>query len=86
MKIVKSCEGKKLNKPFKSNRKFKKRQVCVKKNGIIRAVHYGDTRYKDFTQHKDKSRREGFRKRMRCNPVRLLDKTTPRYWACQDLW
>jgi hypothetical protein len=87
MKVSKNCIGKNLNKPFKSNKKFKKKQVCVKdkKDNIVNP-HYGDTRYKDFTQHKDPERRKNFRKRHKCDPISKLDKTTPKYWACQDLW
>lgn len=84
--IPKSCEGKKLNKPFKSNRKNKKFQVCVKKNNNVFNIHFGDTRYSDFTKHKDKKRRKNFRQRHNCDPVDKLDKTTARYWACQKLW
>jgi hypothetical protein len=87
MRVSKSCVGKPLNKPFKSNRQFKKRQVCVKnEKGNIVSVHYGDNRYEDFTQHKNPERRRNFRKRHRCDPVSKLKKTKPRYWACQDLW
>ncbi len=86
MEIPKNCEGKKLNKPFKSNRKFKKKQVCIKKGNKIINIHYGDNRYSDFTKHKDKKRRKSFRARHKCDPVNKLDKTTAKYWACQDLW
>lgn len=83
----KNCIGKKLNEPFESNRKFKKRQVCVKdKLGEIKNIHYGDKRYEDFTQHKDKERRKNFRARHGCNPISKLNKASAKYWACQDLW
>lgn len=81
-----NCKNRKLNKPFKSDRKFKKKQVCVKDKGKIKNIHYGDKRYEDFTQHKDKKRRKNFRLRQKCDPISKLNKATPRYWACQDLW
>lgn len=84
--IPKNCIGKKLNKTFKSERKFKKLQVCVKegKEGNITNVHFGDSRYEDYTIHKDKIRRKNFRTRHNCNTAK--DKTTARYWACKELW
>lgn len=86
-KISRNCQGKKLNKPFKSDRKFKKKQVCAKdKKGNILNIHYGDNRYEDFTQHKDENRRKNFRKRHGCDPVKKLNKASAKYWACQDLW
>jgi len=83
--IPKNCIGKELNKPFKSNRKFKKLQVCVKDNSKnIKNIHFGDKRYSDFTIHKDKERRKSFRARHKCDEVK--DKLTARYWACEELW
>ncbi len=83
--IAKNCIGKPLNKPFSSNRKFKKKQVCVKdKKGNIFNIHFGDKRYEDYTQHKDKKRRTSFRKRHKCDSEK--NKLTARYWACEDLW
>lgn len=85
--IPKNCSGRELNQPFDSNRKFKKKQVCVKDNsGKIVNIHYGDKRYEDFTQHKDKERRKSFRARHGCDKLNKGDMTTPRWWACEDLW
>lgn len=87
MMKARNCEDRRLNTPFDSNRKFKKRQVCVRdRYGNIKNIHYGDTRYEDFTQHKDKGRRIAFRLRHGCDPVSKLNKASARYWACQDLW
>jgi hypothetical protein len=75
----------KLNQPFKSNRKYKKKQVYVKDDdGNIINVHYGDNRYEDYTQHGDPERRKLFRARHRCDDAK--DKTTARHWACKELW
>ena len=49
--------------PIKSNRKNKKFKVLTP-NGKI--IHFGDSRYEDFTQHKDKKRQENYCKRARC--------------------
>jgi len=86
-RIPKNCIGKGLNEPFKSNRKFKKRQVCVKDNsGKIVNIHYGDNRYDDYLIHADKERRRLFRLRHECDPISKLNKASAKYWACQDLW
>ena len=85
VRIARNCIDKPLNEPFKSNRKFKKLQVCTKnRSGDIVNVHFGDNRYSDFTIHKDKDRRSNFRKRHGCdlNP----SKDSARYWACEELW
>ena len=75
-----------LNKPFASTRKFKKFDVFVKQDNKIKKIYFGDIRYEDYTQHKDKARRKSFRARHGCDPVSKLDKTTPKYWSCQYLW
>jgi len=85
--IPKNCQGKKLNKPFKSERSFKKLQVCVKdKKGKIKNIHFGDNSYEDWTSHKDSKRRKNFRKRHGCDPVSKLKKTSAKYWSCSKLW
>ena len=87
-RIPKKCIGRRLNKPWRSDKPEKKRQVCARDSdtGQIRHVYYGATGYEDFTQHKDPKRRRSFRARHRCDPVRKLNKGTAQYWACQDLW
>lgn len=84
---VRGCIDRELNKPFPSDRKNKKLQVCVRDElGNIKNVHFGDMRYQDFTQHRDIDRRRSFRARHGCDPVSKLDRTTAKYWACQKLW
>jgi hypothetical protein len=47
-----------------SNIKNKKWTAVFKSNTYYhKTVHFGDSRYKDFTQHKDKKRMELYRKR-----------------------
>ena len=78
--MVKRCDNRELNKPWKSNRKFKKKQVCVKDlQDKIRNIHYGDIKYEDYTQHKDKKRRANFRARHKCDELTKKDKATPRW-------
>ena len=50
----------KLGKIFPSNRKNKKYMI---KNPDGKMIHFGASGYADFTAHKDKERRERFRKR-----------------------
>lgn len=40
------CDRKPLYKPFKSSAKNKKKSVCVKKDGKIKLIHFGDSRYR----------------------------------------
>ena len=77
------------NKPIiiKSNRKNKKFAVATPKGFI----HFGDKRYKDYTQHKDENRRRSYLKRA----AGILDKNgrktinnpySPNFWAARILW
>lgn len=80
-----------LEKPFKSWRKNKKLAVLVKDKNKIRIIHFGDTRYKDFTQHRNKKRRENYLRRsaeIRDGNGRLTknNKLSPNYWARRILW
>lgn len=63
----------------------KKKTVFVKNDkGNVVAVHFGDVRYSDYTQHGNEKRRSNFRSRHNCATAK--DKTTARYWACKNLW
>ena len=81
-----------LYKPFKSQRKNKKFSVYVKgKDGKPKLIHFGDSRYEDFTQHKDKKRRESYRKRAskiknKKGEYTYKLKDTPNYWSYNYLW
>jgi len=82
-----------LYKPFpykgKGNKKF---SVYVKnKKGEKRLIHFGDSRYEDFRQHKDEKRRLSYLKRakgIRNKEGKLTwkDKNTSNYWAIRILW
>ena len=86
--VSKKCIGRKLNKPWRSDKPEKKWQVCAKDSitGDIKHIYYGARGYQDFTQHHDPKRRRSFRVRHKCDPVKKLNKGSARYWACQDLW
>ena len=75
-----------LEEPFDSWKKLKKKAVLVRnpETGNIVTVHFGDKRYEDYTQHKDKKRRASFRARHKCSERK--DKITASYWACKELW
>jgi len=80
-----------LYKPFKSTAKNKKFSVYVMKEGRKKLIHYGDSRYEDFTQHKDKKRRESYLKRAKGirnkkGELTWKDKNTANYWAVKTLW
>lgn len=80
-------KGKKveLRKPMKSTRKGKKRLVYVRnpKTGNVNVVHYGAVGYRHNYSEEAK---KNFRKRHRCDPVSKLDKNSPKFFACEDLW
>lgn len=78
--------------PFKSNRKYKKFYVIVKDDtGREETIHFGDTRYEDFTQHGDEKRRERYLKRAKGiknkkGELTYLDPFSPNYWSVKLLW
>ena len=64
-----------------SDRKNKKYYVVYRGNKI----HFGDSRYEDFLIHKDKNRRNNYRKRSGARST-INDKTSPDYWSYHLLW
>ena len=79
------------NKPIASNRKNKKKMVLVKRGDKIRLVHFGQKGYEDFTQHKDKKRRENYLKRSggirgKGGKLTANDPFSANYWARKELW
>ena len=84
------AEPKQLYKPFKSTAKNKKFSVYVMKDGKRKLIHYGDSRYQDFTQHKDQARRKSYLARAKGirnkqGNLTWKDKNTANYWAVK-LW
>ncbi|PSR08334.1 MAG: hypothetical protein C7M88_10225 [Candidatus Arcticimaribacter sp.] len=84
-------DNKPLYKPFKSKAKNKKYSVYVMKDGKKKLIHFGDSRYEDFTQHKDKERRKSYLKRAKGiknkkGDLTYKDKNTANYWSIKLLW
>jgi hypothetical protein len=75
-----------LYKPFPSKAKNKKMSVVIMKDGKRKLIHFGDTRYQDFTQHGDKQRRLNYLTRtagIKNKEGKLTkdDKNTANYWS-----
>tara|TARA_R110001606_G_scaffold90692_5_gene202584 strand:- start:4031 stop:4294 length:264 start_codon:yes stop_codon:yes gene_type:complete len=84
-------ESKTLYKPFASKAKNKKFSVYVMKEGKKKLINFGDSRYEDFTQHKDPERRRRYliRAKKITNKNGELTwkiKNTPNYWSVHYLW
>ena len=80
-----------LYEPFKSKAKNKKYSVYVLKNNKKSLIHFGDSRYEDFTQHKDKKRQQSYLSRAKGiknkqGELTYKDKNTSNYWAVNYLW
>ena len=81
-----------LYKPFKSKNPKKKYSVYVKsESGKPKLIHFGDTSYQDYTQHKDPERRKRYLKRAKGirnknGELTYKDKNTPNYWSVKYLW
>ena len=70
-----------------SNRQYKKYAVMYNDKWI----HFGDSRYEDFTIHKDVERRQAYR--ARASKIKNIQgqltyklKSAPNYWAYHLLW
>ena len=79
-----------LYKPFPSKAKNKKFSVYVIKEGKKKLINFGNSNYKDYTQHKDKERRKSYLARsaaIRDKNGKLTkdDKNSANYWA-RTLW
>jgi hypothetical protein len=77
----------KVGVPVKSDRKNKKFKVLTPKGKII---HFGDSRMKDYTQHKDKQRQINYCKRsagIRAKgKLTKNDKESANYYSRKFLW
>ena len=81
---------KQLYKPFKSTSKNKKFSVFIMKDGKKRLIHFGDSRFEDFTQHGDKQRQKSYLARAKGiknknGDLTWTDKNSANYWAVK-LW
>jgi hypothetical protein len=84
-------DNKELYKPFPSKAKFKKFSVYVMKDGKKKLLNFGDTRYEDYTQHKDEKRRQAYLKRAKGikdkdGNLTYKDRSSPNYWSVKYLW
>lgn len=84
-------DDKPLYKPFKSTAKNKKFSVYVMKNGKKKLLNFGDSRYSDFREHKDKKRRQAYLKRSagirdKNGKLTMNDKNSRNYWSRRWLW
>lgn len=84
-------DNKELYKPFPSKAKNKKFSIYVMKDGKKKLIHFGNTNYEDYTQHKDEKRRQAYLKRARGikdkdGNLTYKDKNTANYWSYHYLW
>jgi len=84
-------DNKELYKPFPSKAKNKKFSVYIMKDGKKKLIHFGNTNYEDYTQHKDEKRRQSYLKRAKGikdkdGNLTYKDKNTANYWSYHYLW
>lgn len=61
------------------------------KDNKKKLIHYGDSRYEDYTQHKDKKRQASYLARAKGiknkkGELTYKDKNSANYWAVNKLW
>jgi len=83
--------NKTLYKPFVSSAKNKKFSVYVMKDNKKRLIHFGDSRYRDFTQGATKEQRKSYLSRARGirnkqGNLTANDKNSANYWSIRKLW
>lgn len=67
---------------MKSSRKNKKWAIVIND----RAVHFGDTRYSDYTLHRDADRKKRYLQRHTHENFRSTGIYTPGFWSRWLLW
>ena len=83
--------NKTLYKPFVSSAKNKKYSVYVMKDNKKRLIHFGDSRYKDFTQGASKEQRKSYLARAKGiknkkGELTWKDKNSANYYSVRLLW
>ena len=79
-------------KPVKSNRPAKKFmvRVYIPKTKKDKIVHFGNSSYEDFTQHKDPYRKRNYLTRSafirKGGKLSKSDYTSPNFWSRRFLW
>lgn len=67
-----------------STRKNKKFHAILDTGETIKNIHFGDSRYEDYTIHKDKQRKENYIKRHANTPI--YDLLSPAFYSRWFLW
>ena len=82
-----------LYKPFKYTGKgvFKYSVIVKSDTGKDKIIHFGDSRYQDYRQHKDEKRRASYLARAKGiknkkGELTWKDKNTKNYWSVKYLW
>ena len=82
-----------LYKPFKYKGKgvFKYSVIVKSDAGKDKIIHFGDSRYQDYRQHKDEKRRASYLARAKGiknkkGEFTWKDKNTKNYWSVHYLW
>ena len=80
-----------LYKPFPSKAKNKKYSVYVMKDGKKRLIHFGNSNYEDYRQHKNKDRRKSYLARSagirnKRGELTMNDKNSANYYSRKYLW
>ena len=57
----------------------------MKDNGRPKVIYFGDNRYEDYTQHRDKERRRLYLERHK-GKEHWNDPLTPGFWSARLLW
>tara|TARA_R110002111_G_C5851903_1_gene359823 strand:+ start:488 stop:784 length:297 start_codon:yes stop_codon:yes gene_type:complete len=84
--------NKPLYRPVKSTKSGKKGMVYVKSSsGGTRLIHFGDSNMKDFTQHKDATRRKSYLARSggirdKSGNLTKNNKNSANYYSRKYLW
>lgn len=84
---------KQLYKPFKYTGKgnFKFSVYVKNEKGNPKLIHFGHSKYQDFTQHKDEKRRTSYLARAKGiknkkGELTWKNKNTKNYWSVHYLW
>lgn len=69
---------------YRSTNPNKKYDIYIPINGEVRKISFGDSRYEDYTIHKDIKRRDNYRARHRNDNIN--DPLSAGFWSWHILW
>lgn len=69
---------------YRSTNPKKKFDIYVRDGRMLKKVSFGDSRYQDYTTHKDVKRRESYRARHSGDNIN--DPLSPGFWSWNLLW